>query len=527
MYFVAFVPMTNSRVWFGPPTFSSLLGSTKEMPVSSLTELYRVNDVNLGLRRTFIGLSAGDVAVLGRLAGWAERRAGAIAKEFYDHQFSFGPTSELFAQRAQETGRTLEQLRGALEGAQAAYFSSIFAEAASGNGFGSAYFETRLAVGKLHNSINLPLKWYIGSYQLYFTLARKQLRRHYPTRPRLRARVEAALLAVFNYDIQAIVDGFYYDTFTTMGINVETVDVSRREHDLSDNSERLKATVTEALLGLTTSTADLRASSIQMASSAEETGLSVNEAARAVSEIAQSAGRQLRSVEVARGVTDEASLAVGRARTAVREGTATASEATEAMHAVRNSSAALGEAMEGLQTKSEQIGGIIDAITGIASQTNLLALNAAIEAARAGEQGRGFAVVAEEVRKLAEESQQAAGRISRLIEEIQHETTRASGIVQEGTRLSETGSETVARAHEAFQTIETEVEAVTARIAEIVTATLEIAGAAEESSAATEQVSASTQQTAATTQQVTATAQALARTAETLDGLAARFQLVP
>ena len=70
------------------------------------------------------------------------------------------------------------------------------------------------------------------------------------------------------------------------------------------------------------------------------------------------------------------------------------------------------EAIESLRAKSEQIGGIVETITGIAGQTNLLALNAAIEAARAGEQGRGFAVVAEEVRKLAEESQHAASSIA-------------------------------------------------------------------------------------------------------------------
>lgn len=80
-------------------------------------------------------------------------------------------------------------------------------------------------------------------------------------------------------------------------------------------------------------------------------------------------------------------------------------------------------AIEKLIERSGQIGEMVKVIEGISAQTNLLALNASIESARAGEAGRGFAVVANEIRKLAEDSSDAAAKIVSLIENIESETT--------------------------------------------------------------------------------------------------------
>lgn len=90
------------------------------------------------------------------------------------------------------------------------------------------------------------------------------------------------------------------------------------------------------------------------------------------------------------------------------------------------------EAIKILGDRSQEIGKIVQVITGISDQINLLALNAAIEAARAGEHGKGFAVVADEVRKLAEQSGQSSAEVSNIVKNIQSETNHVVTSMKQG-----------------------------------------------------------------------------------------------
>ena len=259
-------------------------------------------------------------------------------------------------------------------------------------------------------------------------------------------------------------------------------------HALARMVENLRALVGH----ITDASTSLTESSKQMAATSEETGRAAGEIAVAVSEVATGAERQVRSVEGARELTRDvveaaASSAEGvrssadaarEARAVAARGDEAVSHATDAMHAVRESSSAVTDAIRQLGAKSAEIGGIVATITAIAEQTNLLALNAAIEAARAGEQGRGFAVVAEEVRKLAEEAQQAAGSIAGLVNEIQSETARTVEVVELGSRRTAEGTETVERAREAFHELGASVEDMTGRVEGIAAAIDQIAASA-------------------------------------------------
>ncbi|TCQ92666.1 methyl-accepting chemotaxis protein [Pseudomonas sp. JUb52] len=178
-----------------------------------------------------------------------------------------------------------------------------------------------------------------------------------------------------------------------------------------------------------------------------------------------------------------------------------------------------------LKQESDAISLVLDVINGIAGQTNLLALNAAIEAARAGEAGRGFAVVADEVRSLAQKTQQSTGSIQQMISHLQSGADRAAQAMQETLGQVQTSAGNMLRAGELLSEIAEGVTLINDR-------NIQVASAAEQQSQVAEDISRNVSdihelviQVSAGAEQTAVTSRELARLAEQQQALVGRFQV--
>ena len=233
----------------------------------------------------------------------------------------------------------------------------------------------------------------------------------------------------------------------------------------------------------------------EMSSSAQQTSASVEEVASSTNAFTSSVDSvKINSQEIAELAvqTKEVSLS------GVQQAETTATAMTEISDTVKD----LAEGINRLGIQSDQIEGIVNIITDIADKTNLLALNAAIEAARAGEHGRGFAVVSEEVKKLADQSREAAGEITQLVTEIRNSTRKAVSQANDGAKKVEEGMAVVTESGKMFEQISNAVEKLTAGITEVATASEQLAAGAQEISATTEEQSASVEQIASAAERV-------------------------
>jgi len=275
----------------------------------------------------------------------------------------------------------------------------------------------------------------------------------------------------------------------------------------------------------------------QLAASSEELTASAEQSAQSTTQVADSIANIAAQTENQKTAANESTIAVEQMSAGLQQVAATstqvADQSTQMAQNANEGNQAIGKAIvqmtqiektvdssskvvKKLGTRSSEIGQIVTTISDIASQTNLLALNAAIEAARAGEAGRGFAVVAEEVRKLAEQSQNATGQIAQLIKDIQEETQQAVIAMDSGSEEVKAGSQVVNKAGKAFEEILAAVTNSTGQIKEISLAIDHIANNSEKIVTSVKQMDTLSKKTEEHTQSVSSATQEQAASAESI-----------
>ncbi|AJQ26388.1 methyl-accepting chemotaxis protein [Pelosinus fermentans] len=301
------------------------------------------------------------------------------------------------------------------------------------------------------------------------------------------------------------------------------------------------------------SSEQVAASSEELTASAEQSAQATNQVAVTISEVAQGAEQQASAVNVTTVVVQQLSAGIEKVAEnsaiisgvsdqtskATQDGTQAVNAAISQMEIVEKTVTKSAQVVTRLGERSKEIGQIVDTISGISAQTNLLALNAAIEAARAGEHGRGFAVVAEEVRKLAEQSQEAAKKIADLITETQSDTEEAVVAMTEGSHEVNVGAQVVNTAGQAFRDISALIDQLAMHIKETSTSIEEMASGSkrivesvhdidtisQETVGRTQTVSAATEEQSASMEEIAASSQALAKMAEELQGIVRQFRM--
>jgi methyl-accepting chemotaxis protein len=222
-----------------------------------------------------------------------------------------------------------------------------------------------------------------------------------------------------------------------------------------------------------------------------QTAGSLDQASQSLAEIASDSQRhsqqQSQQMELVATAIHEVSYAVQEvaknAEHAANEVRQADEQARQGQHNIDNSlsqidqlSETIGQAVEVIQSlaqESTQIDSVLEVIRAIAEQTNLLALNAAIEAARAGEQGRGFAVVADEVRLLAQRTQQSIAQIQGMIERLQGNSEAAVKVINTSSQAAQQTVEQARRTGESLHQILSALRNLTELNASIASATLE------------------------------------------------------
>ncbi|MBI6702342.1 methyl-accepting chemotaxis protein [Pseudomonas viridiflava] len=307
----------------------------------------------------------------------------------------------------------------------------------------------------------------------------------------------------------------------------QTMVVTRRDElgVLQQGIQRMGTTLRELIGGIRDSVVQIASAAEELSAVTEQTSAGVNSQKVETDQVATAMHEMSATVaEVARNA-EQASEAASTADKEARAGDQVVSEAIGQIEKLAAEVVRSSDAMTLLEQESDKIGKVMDVIKAVAEQTNLLALNAAIEAARAGEAGRGFAVVADEVRGLAQRTQQSTEEIENLVAALQNGTRQVSSIMLSSRDLTVSSVQLSRKAG-------TSLNSITQTVSNIQAMNQQIAAAAEEQSAVAEEISRSiinvrdvSEQTASASEETAASSVELARLGGQLQTMVSHFKI--
>ncbi|MGY2171633.1 methyl-accepting chemotaxis protein [Pseudomonas gingeri] len=289
--------------------------------------------------------------------------------------------------------------------------------------------------------------------------------------------------------------------------------------------QRMSQGLRELVGGIGQGTARVAGAARQLSGSTEQTSTRIGRQRDEIDQIATAMKQMTATAREVAQHAEAASLAANQAEQQARDGDRAVAESIGQIVQLEQEMQQCTAAMTTLKQESEKIGGVLDVIKSVSLQTNLLALNATIEAARAGEAGRGFAVVADEVRSLAQRTQDSTEEIEGLVSALQNGTQQVAQRLDKSRGLSRSSVESSRRSG-------SKLTGISRSVSQILGMNEQIAAAGEQQSIVAEQISRSvlqvrdmSQQTAHTCDETAAASLQLSQLGAQLQRLVERFKV--
>jgi methyl-accepting chemotaxis protein len=269
---------------------------------------------------------------------------------------------------------------------------------------------------------------------------------------------------------------------------------------------------------ISSSSRDILIASEQQASGSTEQAASVTEISATIEELATTSKQIADNAGSLSNLSEQTLLSA-------RDGKETVDDSIQGMDEIKVATQQIARRILDLGKKSQDIGRIIEIISGIADRTDLLALNAAIEAAKAGEAGKGFAVLAGEIRGLAENVVDSTKQIKDLLTEIQSSINGSVMAMEEGTKKVEMGVDLGNKTGGSFEEILSMIERTTNSIKQIMVSTRQQETASEQVVVAMKEIAEVSQQSASNAKQTKDIANKLANLSQELEKAIERFKI--